>query len=667
MSPVYTLLALAPPDKKDIDVSAHIEVATQALWVAAALVVLFFVLRPELWRRIWFARLDPRPAALTRIALGITVLWTMADLCFLQGEWLFTDQGLLLTDQARKNYGGKLRTLWDPEQGFESWKSMLMVLTDRWTILHIRSDPPFVYAMFGLTFASAFAMIIGWRTRITTVLTWFMALQMYGYTPIYYAGGDTVLRVMMFIGMFTDWGKAYSVDAWRARRKAILGGAKQLPGLAKIPAWPQRLFMIQLACIYCATGLLKSGETWADGSALYYALNLDHFYRFPIHLVAAWMHELYISRVMTWVVHWWEILFPLAIVGEALRGYDRDVEAKTWTGVVPRWTLYTVIVVGATYLVWSQSGVDPDTGEALLPTWVKTTPLFVLAAVLFVDRRWAKKPVDESGAGIVAQTIRVLSWGCLVGVFVVAGYIANLAVYYYYTPGKNAPEWLTNKDLLQTLANVGAIAIPVTIALAIAATRRWLPRAYLVVRDWLLGKRMWLVIGFGMHAGIEISMNVGTFVQVMVAVYPIWMAGKDVDAMWRFLLWRAAKPGEAGRPPVPTKRVARVLARLAAPWQRMTHRVKPPAWVVVHGPAESAVRRAALLRCWDLAERIDFELDPDRQAEGIALRDGAGKLVSGPAIGRALISLLPGLWWLWPFSRFPGADRLALAILRQRT
>jgi hypothetical protein len=182
----------------------------------------------------------------------------------------------------------------------------------------------------------------------------------------------------------------------------------------------------------------------------------------------------------------------------------------------------------------------------------------------------------------------------------------------------------------------------------------------------MLGKRFWLVVGFGMHAGIEVSMNVGTFVQVMIAVYPIWLWGKDVDAMWRFLLWPAAKPGEAGRPPLPTKRLARLRARLAAPWQRMIYRARPKPWIIVHGPAELAIRRAALIRCWDLAERIEFELDADRQGEGIALRDQQGKLHTGPKIGRALISLLPGLWWLWPFSRFPGADRLALAILRQR-
>ncbi len=655
MSPVLTLLALAPPDKKDIDVSAHIDVATQSLWLASALIVLFFVLRPELWRRIWFARLDPRPAALARIALGITVMWTFADLLVLQGEWLFTDQGLLLTDQARKNYGGKLRTLWDPEQGFETWKDVAMMMTDRWTILHVRSDPPFVWSMFALLFASTFAMIIGWRTRITTVITWFMVLQIYGYTPMYYAGGDTVLRVMMFIGMFTDWGKAYSVDAWRVRRKAILKkGAKQVPALQRIPAWPQRLFMIQLACIYSATGLLKSGETWADGSALYYSLNLDHFYRVPMHLVVAWAHELYITRVMAWVVHWWEILFPLAILGEALRGWDHDVKAGTWTGPVPRWTLYALVVGTSALAVWSA------------PAWAKTAPLFVLALILVVDRRWLK-PADESGRGLVALVIKVLSWACIVGVLAVASFIAGLGVFYYYTPAKTAPAWLADKELVELLANIGVLAIPLTLILVIAAARTWLPRFYVVLRDWALGKRFWLLVGFGMHAGIEISMNVGTFVQVMIAVYPIWLSGKDIDTMWRVLLWRAAAPGEAGRPPLPAKKLARMRARLAAPWQRLNYRVRPKPWVVVHGPAELAIRRVALLRCWDLGERLEFELEPDRQGEAIALRDQQDKLHTGPKIGRALISLLPGLWWLWPVSRFPGADRLALAILRQRS
>ena len=650
MSPL--LLALAK--KKEVDVSAHLEIATDYLWLAFALIVLFFVLRPELWRRVWFQRIDPRGPALARMTMGITVLWTFLDLMVLQGEWLFTDQGLLLTELARKNYGGKLRTLWDPEHGFEHWYDIFEVLTNRWTILHIRSDPPFVHSMFAALFVFATLMTVGLWTRVSTVMTWVLVLQLYNYTPIYYTGGDTVMRVMMFLAMFVDWGQAYSLDAWRKRRKAILRGAKQVPAYKRIPAWPVRLLMLQLAIIYCATGVLKSGPTWAHGSALYYALNLDHFYRWPAHLLYAYAHKYYVTRFLTVFVHWWEVLFPLVLVGEALRGYDRDKAAGVWQGPVLRWTLYSLAVLASIFLVWSS------------PTWLKTVPLFVLAAIIYFERVWMPPP-PRTDKGVAAWAIRLLSWMCLVGFLLLGAYFADLGVYYYYkVPKRVAAAWMRDKELLQSLASAATLAIPLVAATIVIALRTWLPRAYRVLRDWLLGKRLWLVIGFGMHLGIDLTMNVGTFVQVMIAIYPVWLGGRDVEAFWRFMLWRAAKPGEGERPPLPDKGLRRVARRLGAPFERAKYRIRRPPWTVVHGSSEAAIRRAALLRCWDLGERLEFELDPDH-GETLSLRDPErkSKLAGGQA-GRELISLFPGLWWLWPISMFPGVGRLATMILRQR-
>ncbi|MCA9680922.1 MAG: HTTM domain-containing protein [Myxococcales bacterium] len=649
MSPL-ALLALAP--KKEIDVSAHIDVATQTMWIAMAMIALFFILRPELWRRMWFDRVDPRPAALTRITLGITIIWGFADLLFLQGEWLFTDQGLLLTEMARKNYGGKFRTLWDPEHGFEHWYDVFLMMTDRWSVLFVRSDPPFVYTMFGLLFFWATCMVFGLWSRLSSFMTLIMVWQLYGYDPIYFSGGDTVVRVYAYLAIFVDWGQAYSIDSWRRRRKAILGGAKQLPAPKRIAVWPQRFFMLQLACIYCATGMLKSGNTWADGSALYYALNLDHFYRVPMHLAAAWAHKLYITRISAWVVHWWEILFPLVFVGEALRGWDKDVKEGSWQGPVPRWTLYSIVMAVSILAVWTA------------PLWAKPLPLVLLALLIAADRLWLK-PADKSGKGAVSWTVRLLSWGALVGFFLAAAYMADLGVLYYFTPPKKAPAWVQDKELIQTLASASVLAVPLLITTIILTMRAWTPRAYRIVRDYLLGKRLWLTMGFLMHLGIDVSMNVGIFVQIMVAVYPIWLAGSDIDAMWRFVLWRPAKPGEATRPPLPEKGLRRFGRKLLAPFDRAVHRVRRDPWTVVHGPSDAAVRRAALLRCWDLGERLHFELDPDGGEQLTMVAPDKTRYVGSQA-GRELISLFPGLWLLWPISAFPGIGRVALAILRQK-
>jgi uncharacterized membrane protein YphA (DoxX/SURF4 family) len=648
------LLAFAPAKKKEIDVSAHIDIATQLLWVALILLVAFFVLRPEIWRRLWFQRIDPRGPALARMALAITCVWTFVDLLVLQGEWLFTDQGLFLTEMARKNNGGKLRTLWDPVHGFEHWWDIFLVFTDRWTVLHIRSDPPFVYTVFGLLFLFGTMMTIGLWTRLASFMTWLLALQLYNYNGIYYTGGDTVMRVMLFIGIFIDWGQAYSVDAWRRRRKAILRGATQLPAYKRIAAWPVRLMMLQLAIIYCATGLLKSGPTWANGSALYYALNLDHFYRWPMFLVYAWAHELYITRVMTVVVHWWEVTFPLVLLGEALRGFDSDKRAGIWQGPVPRWTLYTLAFVGSVLAVWSA------------PSWAKTAPLFVLALIIFIDRRYLGEP-DKSGRSVEAWAIRVLSWMCLIGFVVIGAYFANLGVHYYFTPPPKAPAWVQDKETLRQLAAGVAIAVPFVLVSLIVILRSFLPRAYQFVRDWVFGKRFWLTMGLFMHIGIDLTMNVGTFVQVMYAVYPVWLAGDDVEAWWRYLLWRPAKPGEAGRPPLSKSAVRRFGRLWIAPFERAKYRVRRPQWVVVHGPDEGMIRRVALLRCWDLGERLSFELDNERSSAALLLRSPDGKnSFEAARAGRELISLLPGLWWLWPISMFPGVGRIATAILRQR-
>ena len=192
--------------------------------------------------------------------------------------------GLWLPAMARRNYGGEFRTLWDAEHGLEHWYDWLLALYYRFSLFHIRADPPFVYGVFAATLAAVTLMILGIKTRVSTIVSWFLVNSIYGYSPIFFSGGDTVLRVFLFLGMLTRWGEAYSLDSWWRRKRELLAGASQLPPLRLIPAWPLRIMMLQLAIIYCATGALKSGHTWMDGTALFFALNLDHFYRHPAQI-----------------------------------------------------------------------------------------------------------------------------------------------------------------------------------------------------------------------------------------------------------------------------------------------------------------------------------------------------------------------------------------------
>jgi hypothetical protein len=83
------------------------------------------------------------------------------------------------------------------------------------------------------------------------------------------------------------------------------------------------LMILQVAALYCSTGTVKNGAVWASGDAFYYALNLDHFYRFePQQLSAIFGTNLF--RINTWVVHWWEAFFPLVVLGLVSRFMRRE-------------------------------------------------------------------------------------------------------------------------------------------------------------------------------------------------------------------------------------------------------------------------------------------------------------------------------------------------------
>ncbi len=578
-------LLLAPPKGPPVDLSPHLSLATGLLWLVTGCLVAFFLVRPALWRRLFLVRVDPRPAGLFRIVFGIVVLWTLLDLIPLI-RFLFTDEGLWLPKLARRHYGGDLRNLWDDQHGLEHWWSVFPALWSKFSLFHLRADPPFVHAVFALACASVAAMILGVRTRLATLASWFLVNSIYSYSPIFYSGGDTVIRCFLFLGLLTRWGEAYSLDAWRRRKKEILAGARQIPALRQIPAWPLRLMMLQLAIIYCATGALKSGLMWLDGTALYYALSLDHFYRHPFQIrVATFLQMIGVLPLATWITKTWETLFPLALVGAALRVYERERLAGVWP----------------------------------------------------VEARWR----------------RYASYAMVAAVVVAVAVLGGLTARYFFDPAESPVA--IGKEQAQALVTAAALFMAAgLVGLYLWVRRR--PRAHAWALRWLCGKRLWLGIGLVMHLAIDVMMNVGTFVQVMIAVYIPWLTGAELTASWRALMSRPLAPGEGARP----QRKQAWAALLLSPIDRLRHRAPRPTYVIRHNPDEASVRRAALVRCWDLGARVEFVADPSVPSESLRVQvPGEPSARAGAAAGRALIAVLPGFWWTYPWCLVPGLRTLA--------
>lgn len=164
------------------------------------------------------------------------------------------------------------------------------------------ASPLAVAALFALAAAAAVALAVGWHARIATAVSWALLVSLHARNPwLASMGGDALLRLFLFWGLFLPLGARMSLDA---RRNSALRAAPDLYVSAASAA-----LLGQICLVYFATGAQKSGELWADGTAVRYALELDPYAtRFGTWLLheAAWL-----LPIATHGVRWFERLGPL--------------------------------------------------------------------------------------------------------------------------------------------------------------------------------------------------------------------------------------------------------------------------------------------------------------------------------------------------------------------
>jgi uncharacterized membrane protein YphA (DoxX/SURF4 family) len=347
----------------------------------ACCIALMFIVQADRWRRWWLAMDDPRSMALFRIVFAFFAI------CNLNGLWeyftfLFTDEGILPADVARQVFAAKqfegFGDGWvDGEPyGFFDVPAVLRYLEGpKYSFLYFWDTPTAFWIHLWAFEIAAVCLMIGFRTRTAAVATFVLMNSIFHRNHLFWEGTELVYRVFLAILVLSRSGHAYSVDNWlrcrKLRKRGLLserdgpgGGAGAPPSDAhpqglqavyrRIPVWPRRLAM-QLATIYCYTGVVKNGGVWAQGDAFYYALNMDHFYRFYPQPMSAFLGN-NVFRVMTWVTHWWEVFFPLVLVGLVTRWalaeqLPRLAGWRLWT-VRACWAGFATVVLAIGVIAW---------------------------------------------------------------------------------------------------------------------------------------------------------------------------------------------------------------------------------------------------------------------------------------------------------------------------
>lgn len=188
--------------------------------------------------------------------------------------------------------------------------------------------------LFLLNALCALGLMVGWRTRLMTFLTWYLTIALHYRNGIVLHSGDVYLRMLLFWGMFVPLGARFSVDGSAAALKAF---RQSLP--PRITSMGTVCLLIQIGMTYWFTVLLKTSPEWrTEGTAIYYALSIEQ-YALPI---GQWLRE--IRWALKPLTH---ITFGLEILGPTLAFSPWATERLRFV-IIPVMMAFHVIILNLT-------------------------------------------------------------------------------------------------------------------------------------------------------------------------------------------------------------------------------------------------------------------------------------------------------------------------------
>lgn len=139
----------------------------------------------------------------------------------------------------------------------------------------LRPSLPFVLAGADLAPTWLIAMGIlgallaaGWHTRLVTVALWAVVISVQARNQLVLYGSDIVLRMMLWWAMFLPLAQLISADR-RAGRTA-----DPPPVVTNLAT---AAYTLNIAILYFSTYVLKTGRTWHEGTAGWFAVHMDGY------------------------------------------------------------------------------------------------------------------------------------------------------------------------------------------------------------------------------------------------------------------------------------------------------------------------------------------------------------------------------------------------------
>lgn len=219
--------------------------------------------------------LDLRALATFRIFLGTTLLLDMITRLGMSRDF-YSDLGTLprsvLIDQVEL-----------------PWKMSLLM---------INGSPIFAASLAVIGILAAILLILGKHTRASTLVGWVILASFHARHPLVAHGGDNVLRMLLFWGIFLPLSKRWALDS-----------KNEIPNENKYFGPFNVAISLQVLFIYIFTFFYKWHPSWlSELDSFYYAMNLSMF---TTPLGDALLNYPLVMKALTFATLWFEGLGPL--------------------------------------------------------------------------------------------------------------------------------------------------------------------------------------------------------------------------------------------------------------------------------------------------------------------------------------------------------------------
>src|SRR6188508_2618439 len=193
--------------------------------------------------------IDTRALSIFRIGLGLMLLYDLYSRS-LNMTAHYTDAGFMPRDRLVGGWSSPLFYSFHNYGG--TWSSQVVLFV--------------VAALF------ATMLMLGYRTRLASVMSFILLTSLQGRNYLILQGGDDILRVMSFWALFTPLAARYSVDAVLAAKQ----GQSRAP--ARVFSIGSLALVCQLFAMYVVSAILKAGPAWhQNGNAISLALHHHAF------------------------------------------------------------------------------------------------------------------------------------------------------------------------------------------------------------------------------------------------------------------------------------------------------------------------------------------------------------------------------------------------------